>query len=77
MKNKNITLLVALVIVLIVLAGLAFSWDSVQNFLQLGSQEEPAPTGDTTPAIEQALDQVDMRDLDAELQGIDADLNSL
>lgn len=76
MKNKNLTLLVVLVIALIA-AGLAFSWDSVRNFLQLGSQEEAAPTGDTTPAIEQALDQVDIKDLDAELQGIDTDVNSL
>ncbi len=76
MKNKNIALLVVLVIVLIV-AGLAFSWNSVQDFLQLSSQEETAPVGDTTLEIEQALNQVDVKDLDAELQGIDTDLNSL
>ena len=76
MKNKNIILLVVLVIVLIVV-GLAFFWNSVQDFLQLGSQEEAAPAGDTTPEIEQALDQVDIKNLDAELQEIDTDLNSL
>ena len=80
MKNKNITLLVVLVIVLIILAGLAISWSSVQNFLQTGVQKEDAslaPEGDTTPEIQQALDQIDIRDLDVELQGIDTDLNSL
>ena len=77
MKNKNIALLVVLVIILIVLAGLAFFWSSVRNFLQPGSQEEPVPAADTTPEIERALDRVDIQEPAAEFQEIDADLNSL
>ena len=75
MNTKNIIILIGIVVAAVVL----FWFAQQMELFPFGQQTQEPETnqGDTTPAIEQALDQVDIKDLDAELQGIDTDVNSL
>ena len=74
MNTKNIILLIVVVAVAVLLF-----WMWQQGVLPFGQQAEAPATeqGDTTAAVQEQLDAVHLGDLDAELQGIDTDLNSL
>ena len=75
--NKNVTIII--VIVIIILVGLIM-WLRSPQLSETG--DAPIPTGelseeDTTSAIIQDLEGLDIDDLDAEFQQIDADLEQL
>lgn len=68
-----------LVVVFVVAAAVAVSlwwWFSQAPVLEAPTTGQQAPN-DTTAAINQDLQAVDFGDLDAELQGIDQELNQL
>ncbi len=73
MNTKNI------IVLIVVATAVLLFWMWQQGVLLFGQQAEAPGTeqGDTTTAIQGQLDAVDLGDLDAELQGIDTDLNSL
>ena len=68
-----------LLIIIIVLALTAISvwWWTSRSAPSLPSLEPEAPGSDTTSAIESELQNIDLGDLDAEFQNLDADINSL
>ena len=86
--NKNFYTTIAIVVGVVVVAGLVL-WSMKSNTTSPAPEDEPVidvfepqsstPTGstDSTSSINQSLNELDLGDLDAEFQQVDADLNSL
>ena len=81
--SKNISITLAVVILLIVVAVVGIVVWRMQSGYIIPPTGEPAtasPTvtlNDSTSAINQSLENIDVGDLDKEFQEIDSDLNSL
>lgn len=68
---KKTIIIIAIIVVVVILAFTALRKQATAPVVE-------TPLGeDTTAAIEQGLEAVDLGDLDAEFQAIDQDLNSL
>lgn len=70
MKKIIITVIVIVIVILLI-----WWWQS-QNKI-LAPADLGMPEGDTTNAISQQLESIDISDLEAEFQAIDVDLNNL
>jgi flagellar basal body-associated protein FliL len=76
-KGSGLGLLIVIIIVIVV-AWFAFAKRGVAPSSDEAAQiQSPAAGEDTTAVIEAELQDVDLGNIDAELQAIDADLNQL
>lgn len=69
-SGSSLIIWVVLIIVIVVAAFLIFSQGSPVEAPEIGGE-------DTTSAIGDQLDSIDLGELESELQGIDGDLNQL
>ncbi|MEW5805117.1 MAG: hypothetical protein AB1721_00070 [Patescibacteria group bacterium] len=83
MNKKKILLAIGLVVLLLGI-GLYFYWQTnrQKGLEQAVPSAEPIPleeitSGDTSSAIQQEIENIDLGDLDSELQAIDQELENL
>jgi len=75
--NKNVLIIILIVVVLVILGVVLLRPGTPVTAPTTGEVPGVQLAPDSTGAINQELESVDLGDLDAEFQSIDSDLNSL
>lgn len=75
--NKNVLIIILVVVVLVILGVIFFRPGTPVTAPTTGETPGATLSPDSTGAINQELESVDLGNLDAEFQSIDSDLNSL